>query len=346
MRRPLFASCLLLAALAFAAPAAADQPADAWITSKVKAALLTDDVVNGLDVNVDTTEGRVTLHGAVASEQQKERAEKRAREIEGVTQVENLLSVGKGKARERIEVADGELKESVEKALENDRALASSDIEVASVSGGVVKLEGDVETVAAERRALARARAVPGVRRVVSELRGPRELTDREIWQEENASADAQANPVADAWLTTKVKVALMSEEGVDATSVNVDTEDAVVTLFGRVDSDQAKQAAEARARNIEGVKRVENELVVGADVAASGEGAKDDDAINEAVRKRIEQRTNLADADIDVSATGGVVRLSGTVQSQRDRVEALTAARAAQGVRSVVDNLKIAAAQ
>ena len=50
----------LVAALALlGTPALAAQPEDAWITTKVKMALLTDDTVEGLRIDVDTFAGRV-----------------------------------------------------------------------------------------------------------------------------------------------------------------------------------------------------------------------------------------------------------------------------------------------
>jgi hypothetical protein len=52
---------------------------DAWITTKVKIALLTTENVSALDVNVDTVDGRVTLHGSVGSAAEKARAEDVAR---------------------------------------------------------------------------------------------------------------------------------------------------------------------------------------------------------------------------------------------------------------------------
>ena len=61
--RSTLAAALSLAAL----PALAAKPEDAWITTKVKVALLTDDRIDGLGIDVDTMDGRVTLHGQVAS---------------------------------------------------------------------------------------------------------------------------------------------------------------------------------------------------------------------------------------------------------------------------------------
>lgn len=65
-----------------------DQPIDdTWITTKVKSSLLADSDVSGLDIEVETVNGVVTLSGQVDRQAQIEHATRIAREIEGVTDV-------------------------------------------------------------------------------------------------------------------------------------------------------------------------------------------------------------------------------------------------------------------
>ncbi len=66
---------------------------DAAITSGVKAKLAKDDHVNALDVNVDTYEGVVTLHGHVPSRSAAGRAAELARSVKGVKDVQSKLVV-------------------------------------------------------------------------------------------------------------------------------------------------------------------------------------------------------------------------------------------------------------
>ncbi len=66
----------------------------AWLTTKVKAALLADTGTSGIDVHVETTNGVVTLTGTVESEVVKSNAERIARSIDGVHSVRNELTVG------------------------------------------------------------------------------------------------------------------------------------------------------------------------------------------------------------------------------------------------------------
>ena len=67
-----------------------------------------------------------------------------------------------------------------------------------------------------------------------------------------------------DAALTSKVHTALANDVGMRTlTSINVDSEGGVVTLRGRVDSEDTKKRAEAVARRVNGVSEVKNQLQV-----------------------------------------------------------------------------------
>lgn len=66
---------------------------DAWITSKVKSALLADPQVSGLDIQVETYQGVVQLSGFVDNQDQADRAEELAEHIKGVKKVENRTTV-------------------------------------------------------------------------------------------------------------------------------------------------------------------------------------------------------------------------------------------------------------
>lgn len=66
---------------------------DAWITAKIKALLLKEDGMKGLEVNVETHKGIVQLAGWVGSTEQIARAEKVALGVEGVKGVKNDLQI-------------------------------------------------------------------------------------------------------------------------------------------------------------------------------------------------------------------------------------------------------------
>lgn len=75
---------------------------------------------------------------------------------------------------------------------------------------------------------------------------------------ETNANRAGQA--VDDAVLTTKVKTALLAEEGLDAGAISVSSEKGVVTLTGNIPAAQIPRA-DAVARKVEGVQEVINAL-------------------------------------------------------------------------------------
>ncbi len=66
---------------------------DVSITTKVKARLAADPEVAALHIDVDTVDGRVTLNGKVASEEERQEAYKLATRTEGVKEVVNLIQV-------------------------------------------------------------------------------------------------------------------------------------------------------------------------------------------------------------------------------------------------------------
>ena len=74
-----------------------------------------------------------------------------------------------------------------------------------------------------------------------------------------------------DTAITTKVKTAMARDKDVSATSVGVETVKGEVRLSGFVKSSAEKQRAEAIALKTEGVRSVQNGLVVRSSAAGSG---------------------------------------------------------------------------
>lgn len=68
---------------------------DATLTTKVKAKLLSDDLLNAIKIDVDTQNGTVFLSGVVDTPEQKRKAVQIAKNTEGVRKVEDNLKVGR-----------------------------------------------------------------------------------------------------------------------------------------------------------------------------------------------------------------------------------------------------------
>jgi len=337
----LWAAALILAA---AWTAAAATPPDAWITTKAKLALITSDKVSARDVNVDTTNGQITLHGKVRSAAEKAEAEHLVKKLDGVKGVRNMLQVVSEPRAEAVKVADNDLKDRVDKALRADDTLKDSDIKVASVNDGVVLLKGEAKTIGDHLRAVETTARVPGVRRVASEIESNDKVGDAEIYRERDDSKGTVAaakEGVSDAYITSATKLKLIADSRVPGLDVNVDTRGSEVTLFGMVPTKEAKAAAEEIARGVSGVHSVKNELQVVPEKQKKAVQAADGE-IEKRVEHAIKNTDSLHDADIDVEVSSGVARLTGTVERPEQRMTAAVVAREAAGVKAVQEELQL----
>ena len=66
---------------------------DASVTASVQGKLTRDKLSNFSRIDVDTNRGIVTLNGVVRSAEEKSQAEEIARQVEGVTKVNNNLQI-------------------------------------------------------------------------------------------------------------------------------------------------------------------------------------------------------------------------------------------------------------
>lgn len=148
---------------------------DATTTATVKSKLLWNRNTEGLDINVDTRNGVVTLQGNANSSEAKELAERLARNTEGVRQVDNQLEVnaeaGKAdKARDKADqagaaISDAWISSKVKSSFLFNSSLDGLDISV-DTKGGQVTLGGQVATSAEKDLATEIAENIRGVQGV------------------------------------------------------------------------------------------------------------------------------------------------------------------------------------
>jgi hyperosmotically inducible protein len=92
---------------------------------------------------------------------------------------------------------------------------------------------------------------------------------DRQQAKTEGRQATAQASAaVDDAAITTKVKAALLADDQVKGTQINVDTNGGTVRLTGTVDSQAQLARAVEIAKGVNGVRKVENNMTASASAA------------------------------------------------------------------------------
>lgn len=68
---------------------------------------------------------------------------------------------------------------------------------------------------------------------------------------------------VDDALVTSKVKAALLKDPDISGLKINVDTSKGVVSLKGEVKTLALRRKAESIAAGVDGVRRVDNQLVI-----------------------------------------------------------------------------------
>jgi osmotically-inducible protein OsmY len=322
------------------APALAASP-DPWITTKVKIALVTNEALGGLRIDVDTVDGQVTLHGKAYSEQERAKAEEIARSVPEVKKVRNLLQVVPAKRRERTDATDQWLQREISDRLAK---IAEGRIRLASVHDGVVLLSGDAISSAEHLRAIEAVRRVRGVRRVASEVRTTKDDAALDVWNghELRQGGASFADVAGDIWITAEVRLALYAEDDVPTGDISVDTRNGVVTLFGSVATEDQKEEAEDEAEDVDGVRSVRNLLQV-VPTTKQESVEKTDAEIQPKVLEAIYARPEMKGAAVRADVRNRFVRLKGTVASRQLQLVAASAARSVAGVRAVdTDDLRV----
>jgi hyperosmotically inducible protein len=188
------------------------------------------------------------------------------------------------------------------------------------------------------------------------------------------ASAQATRNATEmmnDTWITTQIHAKFFLDPDIKGRDINVDTTAGVVTLRGEVHSAAEHNEALAKAKATEGVKRVIDKLVVTpgdrpitAEIRdkAAASLPRDKEQVKaqaktaaERVGKEISDTwiTTQVEAmyfldrevkgmQISVTTKGGVVTLTGAVDSETIRQKAIADARSIEGVKQVVDKLSV----
>lgn len=151
------------------------------------------------------------------------------------------------------EAKDAWIDGKAESTLLFNTELNSFDINT-DVKNGVVTLTGKVESEVDKALAGELIASLDGVERVDNKLT---------VLKEDKEQSSETMQDLKDAKVTTVVKARLLMESEVSGTSIDVDTEDGVVTLKGKVDSEAEKQLAVAIAKNTTDVTKVVDKLKV-----------------------------------------------------------------------------------
>jgi osmotically-inducible protein OsmY len=212
------------------------------------------------------------------------------------------------------------------------------------VKDGVVRLGGKVDSDVERDLAVEIAKGTEGVKKVEEEIR-----------IEPGAMAGERREPeffrtVEDATVTARVKSKLLWNRNTNGLDIDVDTDNGVVTLKGKVGSDAHRELALQLARNTTGVQRVKGELEVEPATKKAGEKGTletmettaGDAWITTKVKSMLLFSRETEGADIDVSTAGQIVTLKGTVTSEEQKEKILKLVGETVGVKEVRSQLSV----
>ena len=147
-----------------------DRPAeksDAWLVTKVKTTLLFHRSVSA-KTEVDVKDGIVTLRGDAETQAQKDLTTEYVKDIEGVKDVKNEMTVAKGAKEKRTtgdKIDDSSITSQVKMSLLYHRSTSGLKTKV-ETRDGVVTLSGKAKNAAEKDLATKRAQDVNGVKSV------------------------------------------------------------------------------------------------------------------------------------------------------------------------------------
>jgi hyperosmotically inducible protein len=151
----------------------------------------------------------------------------------------------------------------------------------------------------------------------------------------------APGEQVDDAALLTKVKSALVADPVTEAGEINVDVNRGVVKLAGFVDTSNEKEKAGQVARNVDGVKSVQNDITVQTKNESTGE-VIDDSILTAKVKAALIASSETKAHQINVETKDGVVQLSGFVDNAGAKSAATSVAKSVTGVKDVKNELSV----
>ncbi|MFO7963120.1 MAG: BON domain-containing protein [Desulfobacterales bacterium] len=201
-----------------------------------------DDRVNAAKVNVEVSNGTVTLRGEVPTYFARSAAYDDALGTLGVTYVRNQLLVTYPPSVSLP--TDLEIEDNIREKISANPDLDLIDVDV-NVSAGTVTLKGTVDAYWKKIHAENLVASEPGVILI------------------ENHLAVVPTDDIVDISIAEDIVDTLESRSAVDADDVNVRVRNGAVTLTGSVPSWSARKAAEEAAVYTAGVKDVINRIAI-----------------------------------------------------------------------------------
>jgi hyperosmotically inducible protein len=231
-------------------------------------------------------------------------------------------------------VAEARLEGQIGTAILLNRHLNPFEIDV-DVEGDTAILTGVVDESIDRELAERVAKNAKGIARVDNRITIDAETTGRV-----RADGDRDFGEVLeDASITASVKSRLLWNDVTDGLDIEVDTVDHRVTLTGDATTQAEKDMATRLAMRTDGVRGVDNKIVVKPSTAPKPENADErvsDTWITTKVKSSLLMSTNVDGLDLSVETKDGVVTLTGQASSTAERDLAVEIAKDIKGVKNV----------
>jgi osmotically-inducible protein OsmY len=229
----------------------------------------------------------------------------------------------------RAASTDSRIESSAAKSYVFKTTLKDDSIKTVS-KDGVVTLTGTVAEDSHKSLAENTVASLPGVKSVDNQL---------------VVSGDQPAEH-SDAWISMKVKTALLFHRNVSATGTTVYTKDGIVTLQGEASSMAQKELTTEYAKDIDNVKSVINNMTIATTPtmapATPGNEKIDDASITAQVKLALLSHHSTSAIHTGVTTTDGVVTLSGVAKNDAEKSLVTKLTEDIDGVTSVINNMTI----
>lgn len=218
----------------------------------------------------------------------------------------------------------------------NFRTVLEKQVNV-DAQDGVITLTGTV--LDKDQKALAEetVRALPGVVEIKNQLEVSSPGPER-----------------SDGWIALKIRSVLLLRSNVSATNTDVSVRDGNVILNGTADTAAQRELTETYARGVEGVKSVQNKLVVRepgtngqlAEAASAEEEKIDDTSITAQVKYALMSHRSIGALKASVETQDGVVAIRGRATTQGEKELVSQLASSVRGVSAVENSMTVSVAE
>ncbi len=149
----------------------------------------------------------------------------------------------------------------------------------------------------------------------------------------------------SDAWLGLKIKAALLFHRNVSAIRTLVDVKDGIVTLTGDADSEAQKALTAEYAKDVDGVKVVNNNMNIKPIVLDSSQtlnSAIDDASITAQIKMTLLVHQSTSTIHTHVKTEKGIVTLTGTAGSETEKTLVTQLVSDINGVKNVINDMDV----